>query len=714
MLRPPRIALLIAGIHAPFVLAQTVSQTQGDTKVLPEVQVTAEAEHSYKADKTTIAGKTPQTLREIPNSVSVLTRAQMDDQNMVTAWDALSQITGVQAISNDITQGQYHSRGGALELQNDGVPSSLPLSGYQQFDLALYERIEVQRGPTGVLQGSGSFSGAVNLVRKRPLDQFTTSFVASSGSWNNNRLEADVTGRLNQSGSLRGRGVVSYIDRDYVYNRTHDQKWLAYGTLDFDFTPQTTANLYFAYQDNDSTGFSGLPAYTDGRFLSVPRSFNPYPDWNKYRWNTQDIGGEIKHAFDNDWTGTFRITRRNQEFYFKDSYPSTGVDPSTMTIAKYARREFDYDYVHESADLFAAGPFELLGRQHNLLIGANYSRFESNGRGANPNSPGSSYLNVTNVPLSDPPNVAEPNVVYRTGSQNETTQSGLYGKLTLNIADPFKAVIGTRVSNFDYQSRTTAPNPSPTPWTQGGRSTGKVTPYAGLVYDLTKQVTLYGSYADIFVPQTQQRADLSVLPPRVGKQYEVGTKAELLDGKLAATLALFKINDTNRALADASNPGYYTTAGELESKGWEVEVVGRPVRGLDVSAGYTYLDTKWLNNGNSTGLPVSFWYPKQMMKLWTKYRFSNDALQGFSIGFGLIGASQSASGAPSSSVAARSQNTYAVAKLQLGYEIDKNYAVTLDINNVFDTTYYTRLGGTNTYNTYGDPRNVALTLRVKY
>ena len=236
--------------------------------VLPEVLVTADAERGYKANKTTIAGKTPQTLREIPNSVSVLTRDQMNDQNMVTTWDALSQIAGVQAISNDITQGQYHSRGGALELQNDGSPSSMPLSGYQQFDLAMYERVEVLRGPSGVLQGSGSFSGTVNFVRKRPTDVFTANWLVSGGTWDNYRLEGDVSGPLNDNKSLRGRAVISYVDRGYVYNRAHDQKMLAYGTLDLDITPVTTANVFVAYQNNDSTGFSGLLLIPTG--LSCP------------------------------------------------------------------------------------------------------------------------------------------------------------------------------------------------------------------------------------------------------------------------------------------------------------------------------------------------------------------------------------------------------------------------------------------------------------
>ena len=175
--------------------------------VLPEVVVTSAAERGYKADKVAVAGKIPLSPREIPNSVSVLTREQMDDQNMVTVWDAMSQVPGVQAISNDITQGQYHARGAALEVQYDGMPSSMPMSGYQQFDLAMYDSVEVLRGPAGLVQGSGAISGAVNFVRKRARKDFSARFLAGTGSWNNNRVEADVTGALDGEGRLRGRAA---------------------------------------------------------------------------------------------------------------------------------------------------------------------------------------------------------------------------------------------------------------------------------------------------------------------------------------------------------------------------------------------------------------------------------------------------------------------------------------------------------------------------
>lgn len=700
-------------VAGTYVVKKKVAN-EGDPKLLGEVTVTAQGERSYKADKVTVAGKIPLTMREIPNSVSVLTREQMDDQNMVTVWDAMRQMPGVQAIANDLTQGQYHARGAALDVQHDGAPATLPLSGYQQFDLALYERVEVLRGPAGFIQGSGAISGTVNFVRKRADPGAHQRFVASTGSWNNHRFEADVSGNLNSDGRLRGRGVFSYLDRDYVFNRAHSERWLAYGTVDYDFSPATKGSAYIAHQHDDSSAFSGLPAYTDGRFLNVDRSFNPYPDWNRMRWETTDIGGDLTHKFDSGWSVTARALHRQQGQFFKDAYPAAGVNPTTQLISSYIRREFDYDYSLENVDLYATGPFSLFGRRHTLMLGGSYSNFFSKGAGANANSANSSYLRVNNVLLSDPPAVAEPNVIYATGSENETTQSGYYGQVRFSVADPLTVVAGGRLSNYSYRSRTTAPNPTPTDWVQGGKESSQLTPYAGVLYDVNKYLTLYTSYSDIFVPQTSKRVDNTVLEPRVGRQYEYGAKTEFAGGKLAVNLGIFNIRDKNRAFADPNNAGYYLAAGELESRGWELEVIGRPTERWDISGSYAHLETEFLKDATSQGQPASYWYPKTQFKLWNKYRFAGGTLEGVSVGFGVRGASQSASGTATTTVAAREQNFYAVYDLQLGYAISRDVSLSLSANNIFDRVYYTRLGGTNTYNTYGDPRNYMLTLRMNY
>lgn len=678
------------------------------TRLLREVEVTASPEPAYAVREITVAGKTPQTLRQIPQSVSVLTRAQMDDQNMVTSWDALSQMTGVTAISNDGTQAQYHARGGALELQHDGVPSSMPLSGYQQFDLAIYERIEVLRGPAGLLQGSGAFSGSVNLVRKRPREGFAAEGLIAAGSWDNDRIEADLSTPLVEDGSLKGRLVLSAVDRQFFYDRVHQKKWLGYGIVEWAPTAATTVALSVAHQDDRGPGFSGLPTYADGRHLDVPRSFNPYPDWNRMWWTTTDGALELKHRLDGEWVVQLKAGRREQSFFFHDGFPWSGVDPATMTIGDYARREYRYDYTLDSYDANAAGPFTLFGRRHQLLIGANTSRFRSRGEGVGPNG-----LVVDDVPLADPPAVPEPDIVYNSGSERITEQSGVYGQVRLSLADPLTLVLGGRTTDYTSKSRNVAPA-VPTAWSSGGKVRGQFTPYAGVLYDFAGHYTLYASQADIFVPQTQQRADGGVLDPREGRQHEVGVKGEFLGGRLNASLALFRIRDENRAYADPANPGFYLPLGEVESKGWEAEIVGSPAPGWDVSAGYTRLDTRYLKHQTLAGEPISYWYPRHTVKLWSNYRFQEGALAGFSVGLGVQAASKSASGTSTATVAAREQDRYAVVNAQLGYRIDRHVAVSLALNNAFDAKYCTRLGGTNTYNTYGDPRNVMLTVRATY
>ncbi len=684
------------------------------TKTLPTIVIAAEKEQSYKAPTATVASKLPLSPREIPQSISVLTRQQMDDQNMVTIWDAMTQMTGTQAIWNDSDQGQFHARGGAMNIQYDGVPTLYPLSGNQQFDLAMYERVEVQRGPTGVLQGSGAFSGTVNLVRKLPKSQFEAYVQGSIGSWDNKRIETDITGPLTEGGRVRGRLVASWNDKDWFVNRLHNDKWLAYGIIEADVLPSTTIRLSAAAQQSDTdVGYSGLPTYTDGRLIDLSRSFNPYPDWNKSAWQHEEFVGELEHRFAAGWRAKVRASRRESNFFFKDGYLTTGINPATMT-GDYLRRKADWAYTASDLDAHLGGPFDLFGRTHNIVFGANYSKYLSHGKSVT--STHIPSLRVNGVLLNDPPNVPDFEADYRTGSDNETVQYGLYGQLRAKVIDPLTVVLGARYTNYDNRSRTVSPAAVPTNWAQGAREDRVFTPSVGAVFDVTKQIALYAGYADIFVPQTSRKADGSVLEPRVGEQYEIGAKGEFFDGKLGATLALFQITDTNRAFADPANPGFFLPLGEVESKGWELEVTGSPLTHWELSAGYTNLRTEQTKTSTASalGAPISYWYPRHQLKLWSNTRFGEGPLKGFNLGFGMTGMSNTASGTSTSTVQAREQRGYAVFNALIGYRIDKSYSVNLAINNLFDRTYFTRVQGTNTYMSYGEPRNWLLALRAGF
>jgi outer membrane receptor for ferric coprogen and ferric-rhodotorulic acid len=276
--------------------------------------------------------------------------------------------------------------------------------------------------------------------------------------------------------------------------------------------------------------------------------------------------------------------------------------------------------------------------------------------------------------------------------------------------------VGGRWTNFTARSRRVAPS-IPTDWAPGAEANMAFTPYAGAVVDVAREFSLYTSYAEIFVPQTQKRVDGTVLDPRVGHQWEFGAKGEHLSKRLLTALAVFDIRDRNRAYVDPINPGFFVPLGEVESKGWEVEVTGRVTPRWDLSAGYTWLDTKYLFNETRNGQALSYLYPKHSLKAWSTWRVSEGQLKGLTIGMGVQAYSRSASGldtvnaAGVVTVAARRQPAYAVASANLSYPLQRHLRLAAQVNNVFDRTYYTRLGGTNTNNTFGEPRSVMISLR---
>lgn len=684
-----------------------VKRSASGLTVLPEVLVTADAERGYKANKTTIAGKTPQTLREIPNSVSVLTRQQMDDQELVTMVDAMQQITGVTVIANDNLSSQYISRGYGLGVMYDGVTSYNGMNPSHQFDLPLYERIEVLRGPAGVLRGVGEPGGVVNLVKKRPKDAFSLSWATSAGSWDTYRAEGDITGPLNADKTLRGRLIVADEERKFFYDHTQSTKWLGAGLLEYVLSPQTTFLLSFSSQSHEVKAPYGnaVPGYTTYQLPDYPRSTNAQPDWSKSSYQTDEVSVSAEHKFDSKWLAKASFNHREQNSQYKNIYTGR-LNPATYLV-NYSTMKGDYDYTRDGFDVYANGPFDLLGRTHNLLIGFNRESYHTKGRSGS----GPTYSNVVFGDLS---RLVEPNIPYTSGSESDTTQQGVYSQVRLSLADPLTTVFGFRTTTFKAKTRSISPSVQ-TNWKDGAKADNEITPYAGILYDLTKQITLYGSYADIFVPQTQLKADGGTLDPRTGRQFEVGSKGEFFDGKLGGSIAFFNIRDKNRAFADPASPvgvTYYLNAGEIESKGWELEVSGSPLRGLDVTTGYTHLNTRYLKDRTYEGLAYSIQTPKDQFKIWGNYRFSNESsLAGVSVGMG----GWAHTGVESSRGIRQTPSTgfTAVTNARVAYQIDKTYSLSLMVNNLFDRTYWASIG-TNTYNFYGEPRNFMLTLRANY
>lgn len=676
---------------------------------------TTEHSGSYTTGAVTI-GKMPQTLRHTPQSVSVLTRQRLDDQNITNLTSMMEQTPGIVVDYTDSERVTYYSRGYQIDaIQYDGATVVQGSGGgsFIQSDSAIIDRAEILRGATGMLRGAGNPSGTVNLVRKRPTRDFQASATVTAGSWDAQRYVADLSGPLTDNGAIRGRMIAVHDDKDSFQDSRMERKNVFYGALAADLDERTTFTTGIEYTELEATGsWGGLPANFDGSPLKLSRSTYLGADWN--RWNRSNLQtfGELEHNFDNDWTLKLSATRTQFELDdngFKQTY-FTRASTTNPYLMNYQVTEGDGGESQQT-NLSATlnGPFELLGREHELMVGVERIRNDSYASATNFVTSG-----VFDIRQWDPKtSLAEPSInITAHPVRTRTTQEAAHATWRISLADPLTAIIGARLNWYDYEQENNTKS-------SGQYSVDQqVVPYAALIYDLNRNFSLYGSYTEIFNPQSATDATGSVLEPVTGEAYEMGLKGEFYGGRLNTSLAVFRINQVGNALDDLSSPnpcppnytaGYCkVAAGKNRSDGVELEVSGEVLPGWQVSGGYTYTTTEYLKDtvGN-TGNVLRSTDPKRQLKLFSSYRLPGE-YAAWTVGGGVSAQSDIYSRNGS---AEATQSGYAVYNALLGYRFNEQYSLQLNANNIFDKHYYKKVAATATGYYYGDPRNVAVTLR---
>ncbi|AOA58366.1 TonB-dependent siderophore receptor [Acinetobacter larvae] len=680
------------------------SKQNSDVAELPIIQLQAD-DQSYVAKQVSI-GKINQSLKEIPQSVSVIKKQQIEDQGFNTMADTLNQATGVIAYGYSGSE-NYQVRFADANVQVNGVPQANNISNE---DPALYEQIEILRGPSGLLTGSGNPSGSINFVRKRPVADTSASFALSAGSWGSYRSEFDVSDQLDQEGRLRARliGIRDHKGK-FRNDEKDDDKTTLYAAVDYDLTERATFGLATTYIQQEYINFWGLPQFLDGR---VPdrKDFAGYNKLSKLE--QKQIAADFSYHFDNQWIAkaAYNYNRINHNNY--GTYASEGMDVNGRTTANVGYIE--QEYTNTSFDINLSGPVQLWGREHQLLLGYNQWKSDS--------LSGARYVKIPDWDIlhhHDYSAYIDSNIL--NSGNSLTQQSGIYASAKLKVLDPLTVIIGGRWSDYRMKERTVGQNA--TPWQKSdAQAKGEFTPYLGIVWDINPQFTWYASYADSFVPQSQQNFEAKTLDPRIGWQIETGVKADFLDGALTTNAAIFQIRDKNRSMLDPDHVGCagsatgecYRAAGEVQSRGIELEIVGKPTDQFNLSASYTYNDIKTLSDSDPENVGRRFGadaIPKQMFKLWTLYKFDerylNGALHGFDAGFGV----QAQSNTYNTTTTRPGFSTFS---MRIGYEINPYWQASLQVNNLLDKSYLTYPGNANFYNIYAAPRNVMLTLRAKY
>ncbi|MGX5725424.1 TonB-dependent siderophore receptor [Metapseudomonas otitidis] len=704
------------------------------------LDATSEGTDSYAGRAVTI-GKGVHTLRETPQAVTVLTRKLMDDQNINTIDQAMEKTPGIAVYESPMGGKYFYSRGFMMQgqYQYDGVPLDVG-SEYVQAnsfsgDMAFYDRVEVLKGAAGMMKGSGSSAGGVNFVRKRGQDKPTTSLTLSAGTWDNYRGQMDTGGPLNESGSLRGRAVVAQQDRQYFYDLGKREDQILYGALDYDLTPDTTIGVGVAYESLDATPcWHGLPRYSNGKSVNLSRSTCLGASWNNWESERTTVFTDLSHRLNEDWTFKFAsiYTHNEQDIKYALSETNGGVAPgSTSAPSTVYSGLFDYNQTDYGFDAYLDGKFDAFGLEHELIVGANASRGKTRDHYALINM--TSLLGVTQDPLNPNPHIPQPPDSfyapnsYRGGpvpTESDTRQFGTYATLRMKLAEPLTFVLGSRVSW--YRNKRDSYTQAWDYW-QHDRSqeNGQVTPFAALIYDLNDNWSVYTSYADIFQPQSTYTDESgSPIQPKTGASYELGIKGELVDGRVNTAFNLFRTVEEHRAEANysttcvGSSDGFcYSDVGKVRAQGFEAEISGEVIDRLQLLAGYTYTQTKYLDSANTNPQEPAFsvtYFPRHLFRVWADYQLPGD-LERWSLGTGVTTQSDVSYRDANVTPAVKStQAGYAVWSGRVGFRIDENWSVALNGNNLFDKKYYQSVGAVSWGNFYGEPRNFMVTLKGNF
>nr|WP_100546578.1 MULTISPECIES: TonB-dependent siderophore receptor [unclassified Pseudomonas] len=665
---------------------------------------------SYKSTPSSAATKLDLTPRQTPQSISTLSGAQLRDFKLTSVNDALKAVPGVQVQEVETDRTYYTARGFDItNFQYDGISVPFVYGNVEgDLDTAMYERVEVIRGANGLISGTGNPSATVNFVRKRPTVVPQARVDLTAGSWDKRRIDTDVSGALNGAGTVRGRVVYANENKNSYLDRYSREKNVFHGVLEFDLDDRTVFTLGHTLQTSDANSpmWGALPlVYQDGGKTNYSRSTSTSTDWAYWDNKENRTFAELAHTFDNGWQAKTVLTRVEKTSDGSMFYVYGTPNRETGAGLYSYPSEYSEENKQLIVDVQASGPFNLAGRQHEAALGGSWSRSELNDI---------SYYDSTRGTALPPleqwnGNIGKPlNDLPTNGSDFTDRMKSLYGAARWSLTDDLSLITGARV--VDVKSDGTNYGLA-----KSSKNSGKVVPYAGIVYDITDQYSVYASYTEIFDPQTKTNAGGSRLAPVEGVNYEAGIKGELFDDKVNVALSVFRTEQDNFAeqAGMRGSVAYYRAIEGLTSEGYELEFSGEPLDGLQLSAGYTFVDIT-----NADGGHAVTYSPKHMIKTAATYRIPG--MEKLKVGAAVrwqddikIAVPLTADdGRTSIGSADAKQKAYAVVDLMASYDIDPNWSVSANLNNLTNEKYLSSLYWSQAY--YGAPRNASMSVSWKY
>ena len=670
----------------------------------------------YNATHSSVATKTSMPLLETSQTVSVVTRQQMDDQGSLTVAQALRYTPGVMSSPYGATSRYDYV---AMRGFNDGSVDNLYLDGLKvmgdagtystmQIDPYLLERIDVLKGPSSVLYGRSLPGGLVAMTTKQPTDEPYRQVQATLGSHNQKGIGVDLGGPLDEQGRLAYRLVGVTHRGDTQYDHVESERYALAPTLRIGFSDDTALTLQAYLQHDPESGYhGGLPAEgtlyrRNGRYLSDD-FFEGEPDHEKFERTQQMLGYQFEHRFDDVWSMRQNFRYLDSEVESEQVYSLGWVgDTSALARAYTGADERLHSWI---IDNMLQAEFDIGAARHTVLTGVDYQRGKAK----------VSYYGaaVDNLDAFDPVYGAPVTPGAPFAQTRRLEQTGLYLQDLIEL-DRWRFSLGLRQDWVETEVETAATA------TTSAKDSSQLTSRAGVLYLFDNGVAPYLSYSESFNPNSTADANGDPLEPTEGTQWELGLKYQPVGTDDLYTAALFHIEQENLA-SKLPNEDFFRPIGAVRSQGLELEARVQLTDSLRLLGSYTFTDIEYSksvfsavdasidNRGNTPTQSV-----RHMASVWADYRFAGGTFDGLSAGAGVRYVGKSWADAENT----QRIPSYTLFDASLGYDLAQvglpGLDVRLNANNLTDKRYVAACGSSLNYCYLGEERNVTATVSYEF
>lgn len=593
--------------------------------------VTVTAGNAYLTTVNDGGTKTDLPLMETPQAISVVNRDLMDAQNVVKLDDALKNVAGVIAGGYYDGWDYYRIRGfdASFNTYIDGLRGG---NGMAEETWGL-ERVEVLKGPSSALYGQSVLGGLVNIVTRKPVPADFAHLQLTEGSFNFTDPAVDLGHVFDRAHTFYGRVAALFHSGDTFVDYTHRNRY--YVAPSISWTPSSSTSLTLIGRVQRDNGRQGMPLPALGTV--TPSAYGLIPinryigeleaNANKMQQANQQFGYQLQHKWGDSLT-----LRQNARFAWYQQewnriyYPSY-LDPNDARILYRYPLNWHGPWQTHEVDTHLEGHGSFGKMEHTALLGVDFYRSPTIGVGYS--------IDFSNPSAYEPLNLYNPvyganpvqSLILYSDSSTVTQYTGIYLQDHIRMAHRITVTGGGRVDLAKNESKGSA----------NQNSTG-LTPRLGITWQAVPSTTLYANFSKSFMPQSGQAwngtTSGSYLPPERGVQWEAGTKSSFLNGRLAATMALFQLDRKNVATTDPSHANFSLVTGEQRSRGVELEATLNPRVGWNITAAYSYIDAEVLHDTTIPAGTPTLNAPKNLLNFWTTYEVQHGFLRGFSFGFG--------------------------------------------------------------------------------